>query len=106
MAQRYCKACDGWHDLTAPWPAECYRSRGDKRASVAAPMIICDGIEVKSMVDGKIYTSKAALRRSYREAGVVEVGNEQQKPPPKRRPDSKAIDNSIRRGMSLAGIPV
>jgi len=106
MAQRYCKSCDGWHDLAEPWPSACLPKRDYKRASVAAPMIICDGLEVKSMVDGKVYTSKAALRASYRQAGVIEVGNEVQKPPPRVKPDREAIRNSIRRGMSLAGIPV
>lgn len=38
--------------------------------------IIPDEICIKSMVDGRVYTSKSALRRHYREAGVIEVGNE------------------------------
>ncbi|WP_141339707.1 hypothetical protein [Bradyrhizobium sp. USDA 3458] len=67
-------------------------------------MIMTDQIEVKSMVDGQMYTSKAALRRSYREKGYVEVGNEELKAPPKPKQDRKAIRHSVRKALSQVGI--
>lgn len=75
------------------------------RSSLPCPMVIGDSVEIKSMVDGKIYTSKAALRRSYRERGYIEVGNEELKPPPKPKPDRKKIRESVEKAFSRAGIP-
>lgn len=80
-----------------------------KYADVAAsdlpfPAIHTDQIELKSMVDGKIYTSKRALRASYRANGYVEVGNEELKPKPKAKPDRKAIRDSVERAMVRAGV--
>ncbi len=34
------------------------------------------GRGIKSMVNGQIYTSKTELRRHYKRAGVIEIGNE------------------------------
>lgn len=83
------------------------RVRNDhvQKSDLPFPMIISDQIEVKSMVDGKIYTSKSALRASYRAKGYIEVGNEEQKIPPKPKPDRKAIRDSVRRAASRVGIP-
>lgn len=75
-----------------------------KRSSLPAPMVMSDTVEVKSMVDGKVYTSKAALRQSYRASGYVEVGNEPLKPPPKPKPDRKAISDSVGKAFARAGI--
>lgn len=74
-------------------------------SDLPAPQIITDSVEVKSMVDGKIYTSKSALRRSYREKGYIEVGNEKLTPPPKPKPDRKKISESVGRAFSRVGIP-
>jgi hypothetical protein len=62
----------------------------------------------RSMADGQIYTSKSAMRRSYRASGnpqgreFVEVGNDparfRQPEPPK--PDPKAINDSIDRAFA------
>lgn len=46
------------------------------RSGLATPMIISDTTEVKSMGDGKVYTSKSGLRRSYKEQGFVELGSD------------------------------
>ena len=77
------------------------------RGQFATPMVVLDQCEVKSMVDGKWYTSKAALRQSYREQGYTEVGTEDVtkhvKPPAK---DRKAVRDSVKRGLSQAGIPI
>lgn len=80
------------------------RKPAPKRSDLAAPMILSDNIEVKSMVDGNIYTSKAALRASYRARGYAEVGNEELKPPPKPKPDRKAISESVGKAFARAGI--
>ena len=56
------------------------------------------------MVDGKVYTSKEALRRSYRARGYTEVGNEEIKPRPKPKPDRKAIKESVGKAFARAGI--
>ncbi len=73
------------------------------RSALPGPMVISDQIEVKSMVDGDIYTSKSALRRSYREKGYLEVGNEEQKPFVKPRPDRRAIKDAVGKAMNRAG---
>ena len=49
---------------------------GKQKAEVNAPSVWNDECCVKSMVDGKIYTSKAALRKHYRATGHIEIGNE------------------------------
>lgn len=74
-----------------------------QRSSLPCPMIISDQIEIKSMVDGQMYTSKRALRQSYRANGYIEVGNEEQKIQ-KPKPDRKAIRNSVRRAANQLGI--
>ncbi|KXV48218.1 hypothetical protein AD945_08415 [Gluconobacter albidus] len=66
------------------------------RSSFPCPMVISDGIDpTESMADGKIYTSKTALRRTYRPDGnpqgreYVEVGNDQ-------RPHEQKRGNVVR----------
>lgn len=79
------------------------------RSTLPFPMVVTDQIEIKSMVDGQIYTSKAALRRSYREHGYVEVGNEWLRNEPQQpRPKSnrKAIRDSVGKALNRAGIQV
>lgn len=81
------------------------RQPARKRSHLACPNIVTDAIEVKSMVDGQVYTSKRALRQSYKAKGYVEVGNEEPvlAPPPK--PDRKAIRNSIGKAFNRVGLP-
>lgn len=74
------------------------------RSDLNCPMIISDQIEVKSMVDGKMYTSKNGLRRSYRHHGYTEVGNEEQKVPAKTAPDRKGIKNAVGKAFAQTGI--
>jgi hypothetical protein len=50
-----------------------FLSRSDH---VTAPMLNLDTIEMRSMADGKVYTSKSHYRASLREHGYREVGNE------------------------------
>lgn len=76
------------------------------RSELPCPLVITDNIEVQSMVDGKMYTSKAALRQSYREKGYIEVGNEEMKTPPKPEVDRKRIRESAARALNQVGISV
>jgi hypothetical protein len=66
-------------------------------------MVIVDTMDpVQSQLDGKLYDSKAALRATYRRAGVVEVGNDPQRMAPfkKKRPDRKAIVTSVEKAIA------
>lgn len=78
----------------------------DRRSDLPCPHIMSDQIEVRSMVDGKTYTSKAALRQSYRAGGYVEVGNEEMKAPPKPAPDRKGISEAVGKAFARVGISV
>lgn len=75
-----------------------------KRGAFPTPAVQSDALEAKSMLDGRIYTSKAALRRSYRERGAVEVGDDPLPPRPRPKPDREAIRQSIRKAKALAGL--
>lgn len=47
------------------------------RSDLPAPRIATDIMEpVQSQLDGKLYDSKSALRATYRQAGVTEIGND------------------------------
>ena len=114
MAVRYCKVCDGWHDLEKPWPSNC-RPEAPPRSSLPAPRVIGDTMDpTQSMVDGKFYTSKSALRATYMPSGnkdgkrYVEVGNDSSvlnpKPYKKPPPDRQAIRAAVRRAASRVGL--
>jgi hypothetical protein len=83
------------------------------RSIHGCPMVIGDAIEpVQSMVDGKFYTSKSALRATYKPSGnakgesFVEVGNDPAmfRPKPKPKPDPQAVKAAVGRAFSLAGL--
>lgn len=82
------------------------------RSGLPAPMIVVDTIEpTKSMADGKYYTSKAAMRATYKPDGnpdgrrYIEVGNEKQDMNPKPYvPDQKAIGDAVDQALSEVGI--
>ncbi len=80
------------------------------RSDLPTPMIISDTIEpTKSMADGKYYSSKAAIRATYKPSGnpegkrYAEVGNEKQKPKPF-VPDKKGISDAVDYGLAKAGL--
>lgn len=59
------------------------------RSELPAPRIATDIMEpVQSQLDGKLYDSKSALRATYRQAGVVEVGNDPARNRPFKRPET------------------
>ena len=73
-----------------------------KRSSLPCPMINLDTMpETQSMLDGKYYTSKAKLRETYKQAGVVEVGNDPARlKKSKPTPDKKTIRDAIRKAAA------
>ena len=80
------------------------------RSDLSSPMITLDTMDaVQSQLDGKMYDSKAALRSTYRAAGMVELGNDssvvEPKPFKKPKPNKKEIRESIGRAFNRAGIP-
>lgn len=69
---RFCKICQGWHDLAEPWPVECIRYEAN-----AAPNIRPDGMDpIQSMVSGKFHDSKSAYYAEVRRAGCEIVGDD------------------------------
>lgn len=85
-----------------------YRSN-NKRSGLASPMVVTDTMApVQSMLDGKMYDSKAALRATYKASGMVEVGNDSSivdpKPFKRQGPDRKAIRAATDRAFSKAGL--
>lgn len=72
-------------------------------------MLLSDTMDpVQSQLDGKLYDSKSRLRRTYRDAGVVEVGNDSSvtapKPFKKPPPDRQAIKAAVGKALSQAGL--
>lgn len=105
--QRFCRCCGGWHN-PENWPHNCIQVNYN-RSQLSAPMLIADSMEpVKSQLDGKYYDSKAALRATYKAAGVVEVGNDSSitnpKPRPKPKPDRAKIKEAVGKAFSRAGL--
>jgi len=83
------------------------------RSGHGLPALIGDEMPpVKNMVDGKIYTSKAAMRATYKPSGnaegasFAEIGNDpamfRQRPKPK--PDRQAVKAAVGRAFSRAGL--
>jgi len=111
MTHRWCKVCRGWHDVNRPWPTECLPEEPLLRADYAAPAVIGDGMApVQSMLDGKFYDSKAALRKTYKAAGVTEVGNDSSvvapKPVKRNAPDKAEIRKATAKAFARVGIPL
>lgn len=70
-----------------PAPAKQFVGPGPKRSDLPCPRLSSDVMEpVQSQVDGKLYDSKAAIRAHYRQAGVIEVGNDPARLKPFQRP--------------------
>ncbi len=83
--------------------ASLYHRTPPKRSNLPAPGLIMDTMEpVQSQLDGKFYDSKSHLRKTYREAGVQEVGNDpaRHKPFVKPKPDRKAIRTSVEKAAA------
>jgi hypothetical protein len=78
-----------------------------KRSSHASPAVIGDSMApLRSMLDGRHYDSKSALRATYRRAGVTEVGNDPaiHRKIGKPRADRRAVSDAVRRAFAQAGL--
>ena len=103
MAERLCRICGKWHDLEQPWPAACYPKIEVKRSDLPCPSLASDHmVPVQSMLDGRIYDSKSALRATYRAAGVIEVGNDpaRLKPRPKPKTNERAVRDTVEKAAA------
>lgn len=73
---RQCKFCGDFHDVEN-WPDNHREWIPDVRSELPAPFVVQDEMRpLEGQHDGNIYTSKRAIRKSYREHGVTEVGTE------------------------------
>jgi len=102
--QRKCKVCPEWHDMDQPWPAECWNVPEPKRAGFPTPYTVSDVMQgAQSQLDGKMYDSKSQLRKTYRDAGVIEVGNDPARLRKKERtkPDKQGIRDSIKKAAEI-----
>lgn len=83
------------------------KPRGE-RSHLPSPMVVCDTLDqpTQSMADGKYYTSKSAMRATYRPSGnpqgnsYIEVGNEVQKQTPYAPIDGAKIDQSLQKALA------
>lgn len=83
-----------------------------KRSILGTPALIGDEMPpTKNMVDGKLYTSKSAMRETYKPSGnaegatFTEVGNDPAmlRRPSRLKPDRAAIKATVGRAFSRAG---
>lgn len=102
---RYCRACACIHE-TEPNYEPCLKDRAPKASDLPSPAVIGDTMDpVQSQVDGQIYTSKSALRATYKPSGnpegkeFVEIGNDpaRHKPFKRPKPDTKANVEAIKK---------
>lgn len=80
--------------------------RKASQGQLCAPMVITDGMPaLQSQTDGRLYDSKSNLRREYRRAGVIEVGNDvpTQRPKADKTALRKARRAAIGKALSYAG---
>lgn len=89
---RQCKTCGGWHP-TDRWSGNCFPEPNWNRSELASPDFISDTFEMKSLVNGKTYTSKTAFYRHARESGcfIEEPGSQ----PKQREVTEREIENDI-----------
>jgi hypothetical protein len=78
-AIRQCKTCGGWHALDR-WNDNCRPEPNWNRSDHPSPHYISDSLpDIMNPLTGEPIDSKRALRKQYREAGVEEVGDQEQK---------------------------
>lgn len=97
LRYRICPDCGDAHDKYA-WPDN--HRRPDE--VLQAPMVIRDGMDLTEHVDGKFYDSKRGYRKTTRQLGYVEVGNDPQRKKPKQKPkpDRKAIHEAVEKARA------
>lgn len=82
--KKYCRVSQTWLDAAefdrryADYEERVYQ-RQPRQGELCTPMIVADGMKpVQSMTNGEIYDSKSSLRKEYKRANVIEVGNDVQ----------------------------
>jgi len=95
-----------WHPVEKRLvPADEYVRPQTARSDLPAPTIIADHMKpVQSMLDGKMYDSKSALRGTYKAAGVEELGNDAPTTWKRPEPDKKAIEETVGKSLAHVGI--
>lgn len=96
--------------LRAHYEEQAFQRR-PKQGELCAPMVIGDSQpQMMSMTNGQYYDSKSELRKEYKRAGVVEVGNEKQSPNKdwvevqnKRKKQKQEIRGALRKAHSQMG---
>lgn len=104
--ERLCKVCREWHN-PEEWPAECMPEPRRNRSAFPLPMMNLDNMDaVQSQADGLWYDSKSALRRAYRDQGMIEVGNEPipDKPLKAKSGDDKAAEAAAVNALKRSGV--
>ena len=71
------------------------------RSALPRPYVISDAMPPTEQVDGKFYESKSAFRAVGRSLGLIEVGNEKQKPMV-RSTDQRAVKEARRKALRTA----
>lgn len=98
---RICKYCGDMHSIM-DWPDN-HLDPEPARSSLPAPHYINDIMPpTRSMGNGKLYDSKAAMRAHYKRDGFVEVGNDPARLRPFKRPEPnrKEIRTSIEKAVA------
>ena len=79
------------------------RQPAPKRSHLPCPRICIDTMApVQSMLDGKMYDSKSALRATYKAAGVIEVGNDPSRFAQRKKPkiDRRKVRDTIEKATA------
>lgn len=95
-----------WNGANFVPPEQIVRDRGP-RGDFPTPLLALDTMNpVQSMLDGKRYDSKSALRATYKAAGVTEVGNDTAPmwKNPERPKQTEAIREAVTRAASHTGL--
>lgn len=112
--KKFCRVSLTWldaaeHDRRTAIYEEMAFQRQTRQGELTTPMIIGDGMKpVQSMTNGLMYDSKSEIRKEYKRAGVVEVGNDvQTKRATPSRDEKDRVKNarkaSVGRALSRAG---
>jgi len=100
MASFVVRPIDGKMTLV---PVEALPQAEVARSHLPTPRIAGDSMApVQSMLDGRMYDSKSALRSTYKAAGVVEVGNDPARLRPREKPkvDRQAMKATLERATA------
>jgi hypothetical protein len=71
------------------------------RSSLPCPSVISDAMDPVEQVDGRFYTSKRQYRAVGRAHGLIEIGNEKQKPMV-RSTDQRSVKAARRQAVKVA----